>query len=242
MVMYPANDGARTVAEVESVVALCIKGLEGADQLTRHSLAKLAGHMLASTQVQKVIAPSEPSKKVDNKQDSNGVDESPAPSLPVGVGSTILPPENMLLQLSSQFNKANATRKTRIGIIDFYATLLMTLGPIFVETNYPLIVRHLVYEIIQTPRSCSSRYEKLLVRKLVEFLLRDLIGSRMLSEQGQIGAIQELSSSYLKKWPALLPGQTPTNHLTLVVVLKEIAGLLQQLGNAPPPVQVLRCF
>jgi hypothetical protein len=60
----------------------------------------------------------------------------------------------------------------------------------------------------------------------------------MLTEQGQIGAIQELSASYLKKWPALLTGQIAPNPLTLVVVLKEIAGLLQQLGNAPPPVQV----
>ena len=72
----------------------------------------------------------------------------------------------------------------------------------------------------------------------MEILLRDLIGIRLLSEQGQIGAIQELSNSYLKKWPALMPGHIAPNPLTLVVVLKEVAGLLQQLGNAPPPVQV----
>ncbi|KIJ50517.1 hypothetical protein M422DRAFT_245138 [Sphaerobolus stellatus SS14] len=114
----------------------------------------------------------------------------------------------MLLQLSSLFNKPNTTRKMRIGIIDFYATLFTTLGASFVETNYALIVRHLISELVQTPRSSTSRYEKLLSRKLIEYLLRGLIGARMLREQGQIGAIQELSHSYLKKWPALIPGQT----------------------------------
>ena len=238
--MYPANNGNRTAADVESIVSLCTKSLEGADQLTQHSLARLAGHILASTQVQKAPPPQDTSKKGGNKKDQDGdeKDDSPIPQQSTGTPTTILPPENMLLQLSSQFNKATSTRKIRIGIIDFYATLLTTLGSAFVEANYPLIVKHLMYEVVQTPRSSLTRYDQLLVRKLVEILLRDLIGTRLLSEQGQIGAIQELSNSYLKKWPALMPGHITPNPRTLVVVLKEVAGLLQQLGNAPPPVQV----
>jgi hypothetical protein len=235
--MYPANDGNRTVADVDAIITLCIKSLEGADQLTRQALARLAGHMLASTQVPKAAPPPETSKK-NKDQDADDKDDSPIPPPSSGPPPTILLPENMLLQLSSHFNKPASTRKVRIGIIDFYATLFVTLGATFVESNYALIVRHVMQEIVQTPKSTASRYEKLLIRKLVEFLLRDLIGVRMLSEQGQIGAILELSSSYLKKWPALLPGQTAPSPLALVVILKEVAGLLQQLGNAPPPVQV----
>jgi len=30
----------------------------------------------------------------------------------------------------------------------------------------------------------------------------------MLSEQGQISAIRELANIYLKRWPAMMPGQT----------------------------------
>jgi hypothetical protein len=238
--MYPANDGNRTGADVESVVTLCTKSLDGADQLTRQSLARLAGHILASTQVQKAPPPQDASKKGGNKKDQDGdeQDDSPIPPPSNGAPTTILSVEAMLLQLSSQFNKTTSTRKTRIGIIGFYATLFTTLGSAFVESNCALIVRNLMYEVVQTPRSSLTRYEEFPVRKLVEVLLRDLIGTRMLSEQGQIGAIQELSNSYLKKWPALMPGQVSPRPLTLVVVLKEIAGLLQQLGNAPPPVQV----
>ena len=67
-----------------------------------------------------------------------------------------------------------------IGIFDFYATLFSTLGLNFVETNYALIVRHLIYELVQMPWSCLTQYEKLLVQKIMEVLLRDLTGTHML--------------------------------------------------------------
>jgi hypothetical protein len=96
----------------------------------------------------------------------------------------------------------------------------------------------LMNEIVSNARNITNRFEILLVRKLVGVLLRDLIGVRMLGEQAQIGAIQELASSYLKRWPAFMPNQLAPSPYVLSVALKEVAGLLQQLGNAPPPVQV----
>jgi len=73
---------------------------------------------------------------------------------------------------------------------------------------------------------------------MVGVLLCDLIEVRMLSEQSQIATIQELSSSYLRKWPALIPGKIAPDVKVLVIALMEVAGLLQQFRNAPPPVQV----
>jgi hypothetical protein len=95
-------------------------------------------------------------------------------------------------------------------------------------------------EIVSNPKNGTTRYDKLFIRKLVGALLRELIAVRMLTEQGQIAAIQELSSSYLKRWPALMPGQVAPTSAILTIALEEVAGLLQQLGNAPPPVQVSR--
>jgi hypothetical protein len=79
----------------------------------------------------------------------------------------------------------------------------------------------------------------LLIRTLVRIILRDLVGVWKLSEQGQIAAIQELANSYPKRWPAIMPGQVSPNS-SVLIAFREVAGLLQQLGNAPPPVQV--CF
>ena len=36
----------------------------------------------------------------------------------------------------------------------------------------------------------------------------------------------------------MMPGQVASPSSVLVFTLREVAGLLQQLGNAPPPVQV----
>jgi hypothetical protein len=133
--------------------------------------------------------------------------------------------KDMLSLLSVQFHKFHGSRKTRIGIFDIYAALLTKLGASFVESHYSHIILHLV-EIILNPRSGSSRYDTLLVRSLVGILLRDLIGVRMLSEQGQISAIQELANAYLKRWPAMMPSQVAPPTPVLVFTLREVAGLL----------------
>lgn len=226
-----------TAAEVESILGLCVKSLENADQVTRHSLAQLVGHLLASTQIERVVTvPAAAQKAKEPAHKEEGL------SSPVHAASEIrkalFSPNEMLSHLSAYFIKPNASRKVRIGIIDFYAALFNHLGASFIEVNYALIVNHLLTDITMCQKSGSSRYETVLTRTLVGILLRDLIGVRMLSEQGQIGAIQELASSYLRRWPAMMPGQVAPDSKILVIVLREVAGLLQQLGNAPPPVQV----
>lgn len=234
--MYPSTSGVKTVAEVETYLNLCIRSLDSADQLTRRSLASAVGHLLASTQAEMEIPDSDASKRGRGP----GVDEDSiaAPANTSEEKRSLMTPGEMLSQLSSHFNKPNVSRKVRVGICDFYAAVLSTLGSAFVEKHYATIVSHLMVDLVSNPRNSSARYEILLVRALVSILLRDLIGVRLLSEQGQITAIQELAGSYLKRWPAFMPGQVEPSHLVLAVILKEVAGLLQQLGNAPPPVQV----
>jgi hypothetical protein len=235
MVMYPLPGGDWVASEIESIVSLCVKSIETADQITRHSLAQLIGLVLSSSQAPVIITAPDSSKKNKKEQEE---DDDPAPAVPTGETKTILTLNEMLRQLSLHFNKPQTTHKTRVGIFDLYAALFTTLGPMFVETNYGIIIQHLMSEIVNASRSSTTRYEVLFIRCLVGVLLRDLIGVRMLSERSQIAAIQELSNVYLKRWPALMPGSTaPTAHV-LTIVLKEVAGLLQQLGNAPPPVQV----
>ncbi|KAL0960465.1 hypothetical protein HGRIS_005508 [Hohenbuehelia grisea] len=243
--------------DVDSVIALCVKSLDHADQVTRRAHSQLVGHLLALSQVERAVPLPESAQKAAAKKDGqlSGDDPlSPAGGVASEVKKPLFQPAEMLTHLSTHFNKALASsspassRKIRIGIFDFYLSLLTRLGASFVETNYGLITQHFMNEIISSPanhkynsaaatHSGMARYEALLSRTLVGILLRDVIGVRMLSEQGQIGAIQELANSYLKRWPAMMPGQVAPTSSTLVVALREVAGLLQQLGNAPPPVQ-----
>lgn len=224
-----------TLADVESMVGICIKSLDGSDRLTRQSLAQLVGHMLAATQVLRVTAAPDPPQKGKKEQEDNDA-TNPAVSESM---NPLLSPGEMLSQLSAHFNKPQLSRKARAGIFDFYIALITKLGAVFAESNYGLIVNHLMAEVVSSPKNSFTRYDRLFIQKLVGALLRDLIATRMLSEQGQISAIQELSSSYAKRWPALMPGQIAPSPTVLVIVLQEVAELLQQLGNAPPPVQVI---
>jgi hypothetical protein len=242
-----------TSSEIDSMLFQCVKSLDAADQLTRHSHAQIVGHILAASQIERVVPLPEVVQRNTNKDsnpDGRQMDEDDAnnTSGPAEVTKPLLTPQEMLILLSTQFNKASTSRKARIGMFDFYAALLTKLGPGFCEANFPLIASHLFSEIVSNSRlttpnpnvSLSSlRYEKLLVRTLVGILLRDLVGVRMLSEQGQIAAIQELANVYLKRWPPMMPGQVAPSSAVLVCVLREIGGLVQQLGNAPPPVQVV---
>ncbi|KAI8972549.1 ARM repeat-containing protein [Trametes punicea] len=238
ILMYPSGDGTRSITDVESILGLCIKSLEGADQLTRKSLAKLAAHMLASTQIERVVVAADTGKKSKKPQNQEEDEDATAPPhVTAEEAKPILTPSEMLLQLSMQFNKPQSSRRTRVGIFDIYSALLTQLGSNFVESNYALIVSHFMNEIVTNPRNSGSRYEVLFVRSLIDVILRDLVGVRMLGEQAQIAAIQELSNTYLKRWPALMPGQSAPNPLCLVIALREVSGLLQQLGNAPSPVQ-----
>ncbi|KAI0080179.1 ARM repeat-containing protein [Panus rudis PR-1116 ss-1] len=236
--LYPANDGTRSPSEVESLVTLSVKALDAADHPTRLALSKLAAHLLSSTQVERVVPAVEP-KKGKKNADGNEEDEDPAPAAHGfnTAAKLVMSPEEMFSQLSTHFNKPQTSHKTRVGIFSFYAALLSSLGPSFIERNYALIVSHLMTEIVSHSSNTGTRHNVLLVRQLVALVLRDVVGVRMLSEQGQILAIQELSTSYLKRWPAMMPGQNAPTPLVLTVALREVAGLVQQLGNTPSPVQ-----
>ncbi|KDR82328.1 hypothetical protein GALMADRAFT_237575 [Galerina marginata CBS 339.88] len=238
--MYSSSDASvLTPSELDSIISQCVKSLDTVDQATRHSHAQLVGHILASTQIERAVSVPQVTQKGGQKDGTADQqdDELSSSNAAAEITKPMLTPNEMFVHLSTHFNKSNASRKTRIGIFDFYAAVLTKLGASFVETNFSLIVSHLVQDIVSSPRSGSNRYEVLLTRSLVGILLRDLVGVRMLSEQGQIAAIQELANSYLKRWPAMMPGQVAPSSPVLVVVLREVAGLLQQLGNAPPPVQ-----
>jgi hypothetical protein len=234
--MYSGDDYYPSGSDVEVILALCVRGLDNADQATRHSLAQLVGHLLASTQIERAVSIPESAPKTRKEPGTTEGGLSALANTAAEIMKPTFTPNEMFVHLSNHFNKPNVSRKTKIGIFDFYAMLCTHLGPSFVEANFSLIVAHLMTEIVG--RNGSTRYETLLVRSLAGILLRDLIGLRMLSEQGQISAIQELANAYLKRWPAMMPGQVAPNPVVLVIVLREVAGLLQQLGNAPPPVQV----
>jgi hypothetical protein len=227
------------LSEIEAIVNQAIKSLDGADTGARGSLAKLVAHFLAETQREGSAPVVALKRKGPKKEGEDDDDEGKLPPPTTDGPRTLLSLNDMFKLLSTPFNRPNTTRRTRNALVQVYASLFAALGGDYVEAHYAEIAQHLLGDIVSQPRNATNvtRHDVLLLRRYVRVLLRDLIGIRLLSEQGQIGAIRELTQAYLKKWPALLPGQVPPSHLVLVPVLDEISGLLDQLGQAPPTVQ-----
>lgn len=160
----------------------------------------------------------------------------------------MLSPQDMLDLIAQPFYRA-VTKRGRVALLDIYATTLTALGIAWVQTNYATVLRHLIDDLPKHSRSTASRAEVLTLRSGVNLILRRVIGERMLGEQAQVTAAQEICNSYLKRYPVVMPGQPPPpSKYTLVLALGEVAGLLHQLGNAPPQIldtlydPLLRCM
>ena len=123
ILLFPFADGAKSLPDVEQIFNACVKQLDAADQPTRLALAKLAAHVLSFTQVEHVVVLAEPPKK-PKKADGLAQAEDDEPVPPPQEVKRLLSLNDMLSQLSAQFNKLNTTRRARIGIFDCYVALL----------------------------------------------------------------------------------------------------------------------
>nr|ODO00955.1 clathrin-coated vesicle protein [Cryptococcus depauperatus CBS 7855] len=222
-------------ATLDMIAPLAFKSLEAADHLTRRALSKMLAHFLAATQSpgSGIILP-EPGKKNSKDTEEQSSEPTVITSAPEDRGSkTLLTMQDMLKYISIPYNRPQTPRRLRNAIIDVYATLFTVLGPDYVETRYTEIVKHIMEEIVSRQRGLATSYETLTTREVARILLRDVIGVRLLSESGQITAIREMTA-FLKGWqPTLLPGQPKIDKNVLIIALCEVAGLLEQVGNAP---------
>lgn len=240
------------MVDIENTLSICLKQFETANFETRVSFARLLAAMLSTTQIEGSGALARPTskKKAESgkgkEEDKDEEDPYPTSTHEKASTKTLLSLQDMLALLSGPYSRPQTTRKGRVGLIAVYSALLSALGQSFVESHYGELAQHIIEKIGRAPvrslpgtpqASHYQRYESLTNRKCASILLRHVIGVRLLSEQGQIAAIRELSSLYLSKWPSLLPGHPAPSKTSLLVSVQETAGLLLQLGCAPTPVQ-----
>lgn len=119
-------------AEIDSVITSCVKSLETADGPTRASLGKLVAHMLKSTQTERAPQESSTAKKDAAKAKAAGANGEEAETDSVSTTEPAKPlksPGEMLALLSVHFNKPQASRKTRVGLMQYYNMTLIDLKP-----------------------------------------------------------------------------------------------------------------
>ncbi|KAJ4141040.1 hypothetical protein NW768_000247 [Fusarium equiseti] len=167
----------------------------------------------------------------DDELDIPSRSASPAPS---GKRSQVLALalSDILKNLASQYTKSTASNRTRAAIGICYGKLFRRLGEKLVETNYLKIVESLTIDVLGYPTIANNRYRLLISRKIVDVVIRDVIGRKILGESGQISAAKTLINNIFKNYPqALAERPEPSKH-TLIATLSAVSSLIQSLGSA----------
>ncbi|KAF9084004.1 hypothetical protein BGX23_010924 [Mortierella sp. AD031] len=218
-----------TKAELEASSTLFIRAMDESTYAIRKSVATLIATLLYSK------FQGEENLTMAGAQSPTATGPGVKPA--AGTEAFTLDVNELLSHLSIAYNKPNTSREVRAGLSETYAALLIMLGPSVVERHYGAILKHLLTELVSNPKNTGSRFEILTVREHVEYLLRGVIGARLLSESGQIACIRELVGSWLKMWPAVMPGDIEPSEYALVAALNETSALLLDLGGAASSIQ-----
>ncbi|KAJ1551770.1 hypothetical protein HK096_000092 [Nowakowskiella sp. JEL0078] len=199
--------------EYEQMISgTAFRALDGANYTVRHSVTSFMGTFLANSQ-RPLPIPKSPKK-------TGKVEIEPSPA----TDKTILSAQEMFGVLSGCFAKS-VTRELRVGVIEAYAALLSQFSTGWIESNYPLIIK-CILDAFNLPKLVPFSE----LARHGQFLLRQVIG-KSLSETGQISAVKELSSAWLRKWPPVLANDSPPSPLALTCVMTELAELLLDLGS-----------
>ncbi|KEZ42926.1 hypothetical protein SAPIO_CDS5372 [Scedosporium apiospermum] len=134
--------------------------------------------------------------------------------------------------LSNRYVRSSTSNRARAGIGVCYGKLLRRLGEKAVESNYLSLVENLAVEILGHNTIANNRYRLLISRRIVEVVLHDIVGHKVLGEAGQIQAATALINNILKNYPQALPERPEPAKNTLTTALGALASLIKALGSA----------
>lgn len=140
--------------------------------------------------------------------------------------------QDILKILAGYFVKPATTNKSRAAIGVCYGKLFRRLGERTVQSNYLGIVESLTVDILGHATISNNRYRLLVSRKIVDTIIQDVIGRKILGESGQKSAAESLISGVLKNYPQALAEKPEPQKQTLIAALNGVASLLKSLGSA----------
>ncbi|KAK2023631.1 ARM repeat-containing protein [Colletotrichum zoysiae] len=139
---------------------------------------------------------------------------------------------DVLKVLSTQYTKMPTSNKARAAIGVCYGKVLRKLGEKTVETNYLRILENLTVDLLGHPNIFNNRYRLLISRRIVDTILQDIVGKKILGESGQTTAAKSIISDILKNYPQVLTERSEPSKHTLIAALGAAASLVNDLGSA----------
>ncbi|KAH6896965.1 armadillo-type protein [Thelonectria olida] len=166
--------------------------------------------------------------------DDDEIPSRPSSPAPSGKRSQVLTLSlaDMLKLLAAHYVKPSTSNKARTALGICYGKLFRRLGEKLIETNYLTIVESLTADVLGQSTITNNRYRLLISRKIIDTVIQDVVGRKILGESGQVKAAKSLINNILKNYPQALTERPEPSKQTLVTTLSAVASLIESLGSA----------
>ncbi|KAK7936617.1 uncharacterized protein PG986_015055 [Apiospora aurea] len=240
-----------TSGEFDKATAALFKAMDSSSTSVRHAAAEcLAEAMVKSHSelgaAELAAAKSKKGKAKQNKRASMapgaGLAEeddlptsrpgSPAPGGSKKSQALVMSVVDMLNILSTHYVRMSTTNKTRAALAVCYGRVLRKLGEKIVEANYLRIVENLTLDLLGNPSIANNRYRLLISRRIVDTILQDVVGRKILGESGQMSAAKAVINDIFKNYPQALKERPEPTKQMLIAALGAVASLVESLGSA----------
>lgn len=242
-------DGA---SDFDSLKSTLFKAIESSLPVVRRAAADcLAAAMVKSYSETGAAAASAatPSKKAKSKSGKKGGSggtggageddevpsqaEGPAPgSASTRKADLTMTLADILRTVTTQYVRMSTSNRARIALGICLGRVLRQLGERVVQAHYVRLVETLSVDVLGSSSIANNRYRLLVSRRMVDVLLRRIIGGTVLGETGQMNCARSIVSDILKNYPQALKERPEPTKQTLVVALSALAGLVRALGSA----------
>lgn len=224
------------ISDIDTTLTATWKLLDTPDWLTRRAVVELAASLLLATQVeQEGVRDDMPVKTRKGALGQEGQSSGMMDSVDASRGrptdkASLQSTSEMLRHITLLYNRPGTSARARNVLVDVYATLLYRLGRTYVEGAFSAIFDNICLELGTGAQSKTSRHETLLARHYARLLLDKVIAGRLLKEEGQRSAVEEIVKRYLGKFPAAIPGTQEPATESIVLALQTMADLLGRFG------------
>ncbi|GAP87418.2 putative heat repeat protein [Rosellinia necatrix] len=173
-----------------------------------------------------------PGAGLDEDDDIPSRPGSPAPGGGKKSQDLALSFHDILKTLSAQYTRMSTTNRARAAIGVCYGRVIKRLGEKFVETNYTRFLEHLAVDILGNQNIVNNRYRLLISRRIIDTILQDVIGRRILGESGQMAVVKSVINEIFKNYPEIIKERPEPTKFTLIAALGAVASLISSLGSA----------
>lgn len=233
--------------DYEKLESVVFKTFDAASTSVRHAAADCLAEALVRghSETGSAQGPSAKSKKTKPKLKrvsthpgiGGGDDEilsQPASPAPGGkrVQDLALSFAEILKLLANYYVRTSTSNRSRTAIGVCYGKVFRQLDEKLIESNYWKILQTFTVDILGQPSISNNRYRLLITRRIVDALMQEVIGRKILGESGQLVAARLLVNDVLKNYPQALTERPEPSKQTLVTALSTLSSLIEALGSA----------